>query len=66
MVECIVNQSNVLQWRCDLDFDFERYCLPKYTFRVLGTDFVVAAAGRKFQLMYSFFCTMESSMVTEY
>jgi P2X purinoceptor 3 len=25
-----------IQWKCDLDFDFQENCLPKYIFRVLG------------------------------
>ncbi len=25
-----------IQWKCDLDFDFYTYCLPKYIFRMLG------------------------------
>ena len=24
-----------IQWNCDLDWDFQKYCLPKYNFRVL-------------------------------
>ena len=26
-----------IQWNCDLDWDFMKYCLPKYSFRLLDT-----------------------------
>ena len=26
-----------ITWNCDLDWDFEQYCLPKYKFRILDT-----------------------------
>ena len=26
-----------INWNCDLDWDFEQYCLPKYKFRILDT-----------------------------
>ena len=26
-----------IKWRCDLDYDFMKYCLPKYEFRVLDS-----------------------------
>lgn len=26
-----------IQWNCDLDYDFDKYCLPHYEFRILDT-----------------------------
>ena len=26
-----------ITWNCDLDWDFEKYCLPEYKFRILDT-----------------------------
>ena len=26
-----------ITWNCDLDWDFEKYCLPEYKFRMLDT-----------------------------